>query len=109
MGCASFLKKKDVDNNVSQRIHGTAMYSYIYYKNQLKLAKHAVDRPMDLIGVYFRNSTLRDVPVSKWLGSPPFISHLSDLEGERTMVINHYYGRPWMILQVPVIKWSYNL
>ena len=58
MGCASFQKKKrTVDNNVSQRIHGTAMYSYIYYKNQAKLAKHAVDRPMDPIGKSFRNST----------------------------------------------------
>ena len=41
--------------------------------------------------------TWRIIPLSKWLGSPPFISHLGHLEGNNqilrgltiTMVINH--------------------
>ena len=49
--------------------------------------------------------TWRIIPVSDWLGSPPFISHLTHLEGEYpywgdllTMVINHLLNG--MILQV---------
>ena len=49
--------------------------------------------------------TRRIIPVSNWLGSPPFISHLAYLEGEYpylgdllTMVINHLLNG--MILQV---------
>ena len=49
------------------------------------------------------------MPVSKWLGSPPFISHLGHLEGKQphlgdllTMVINHLLIG--MILQVEGIQ-----
>ena len=52
-------------------------------------------------------STWRIIPISKWLGSPLFISHLAHLEGESsyignllTMVINHLLTG--MILQVAV-------
>ena len=54
-------------------------------------------------------ATWRIIPVSKWLGSPPFISHLAHLEGEYpylgdlvTMVINHLLTG--MILKVIVPK-----
>ena len=53
----------------------------------------------------FRVYTWRIIPISKWLGSPPFISHLGHLEGEQpylgdllSMVINHLLTG--MILQV---------
>ncbi len=53
----------------------------------------------------FQVHTWRIIPVSKWLGSPPFISHLAHLEGEKpylgdllTLVINHLLTG--MILQV---------
>ncbi len=49
--------------------------------------------------------TWRIIPVTKWLGSTPFMSHLGQLEGEQpylgdllTMVTNHLLNG--MILQV---------
>ena len=47
-------------------------------------------------------TTWRIIPVGKWLGSPPFISHSGHLEGKaphlgdlRTMVINHLQVMGW--------------
>ena len=52
----------------------------------------------------------RIIPVGKWLGSPPFISHLCHLEGEQpyledllTMFINHI--PTGMILQVDGLRY----